>query len=105
MYASNFTGKPITRTGLSRAENRWYNIFQSQARKQFDASLMQKAGAKVASNDFILQYFPESVVATLARLEVDFKGRQPAEIRQTRFTIVPSGGSYTFKVVEQVLLK
>ena len=37
----------------------------------------------------------------LARLEMSYRGRQPSEIRVTRFQVVPSGTGYDFKVIAQ----
>ena len=41
----------------------------------------------------------------LAQLEVNYRGRQPAEIRVTRFQVVPGKGGYDFKVIAQELLR
>ncbi len=65
---------------------------------------MKKAGI-VVGNGYVLQCFPDSATETMGRLEVAYKGRQPGEIRATRFTIVSSGGSYTFQVTSQDPLK
>lgn len=105
VYASNFTGKPNRRTGLTGQDKRWYVTWIGRGRKQYDIELMQKAGIAVGDRS-ILQFYPSRVEETLSRLEVQYKGRQPIEIRQTRFRVVPqAGGAYTFAVLSQETLR
>ncbi len=103
-YASNFSGTPISRTGLSGQEKRLYISWQGQARKQFDIELMRKAQIEVGNRP-VLQFLPEKLVQTIAQLEVRYKGRQPGEIAQTRFTVQSSGGGYAFVILEQKSLR
>ncbi|MDB5351108.1 MAG: hypothetical protein JWN86_2355 [Planctomycetota bacterium] len=103
-YASNFASAPITRTGLPANEKRLYISWQGQARKQFDIELMRKAG--IDPGGPILQFFPPELTNNLAQMEVRFKGRQPIEIAQTRFTVQPAGGGgFAFVVMDQKSLR
>ncbi len=104
IYGSNFSGTPNRRTGLSGSEKRWYVTWIGRGRKESDIALMKRAGIEVGDKP-ILQCFPQRVEETLARLEVQYKGRQPAEIRQTRFSVIPQGGSYGFAVLSQDTLR
>ena len=53
----------------------------------------------------VLQFYPPGVEERLARLEMSYRGRQPSEIRVTRFQVVPAGGGYDFKVMAQEALR
>jgi len=53
----------------------------------------------------IFQFYPAKVEATLEQLEVRYKGRQPAEIRSTRFGVAQAGASYAFEVLSQETLR
>jgi hypothetical protein len=100
-YASNFQGVPATRTGLTRQESRIYFSWSSPTRKKFDVQLLTKAGIKVDANSIIIQFFPKDLENKLAQKESLFKGRQPGEIRKTRFQFVASGNSFDIRVVDQ----
>ncbi len=105
VYASNLSADPPTvRYGQSRSDNRLYFAWQGQGRKVSDVELLTKAGIPVGDKP-ILQFYPKEVEAALARLEVEYKGRQPTEIRVTRFRVVPRDAGYGFEVVDQQLLR
>ena len=61
----------------------------------------------------MLQFYPREVEERLAQLEVSYRGRQPGEIRVTRFQVVPIGQSLRFQghraggvaVVDQLLMR
>ena len=53
----------------------------------------------------VLQFYPPGVEERLARLEISYRGRQPGEIRVTRFQVVPAGNGYDFKVIAQEALR
>ncbi len=100
-YASNFSSAtPTKRIGLAKADQRLYFLWQGAGRKSSDVSLLQKAGIQVG-NKAIFQFYPKAVEDILAQLEVQYKGRQPAEIRNTRFSVVSNGNGYAFKVLSQ----
>lgn len=100
-YASNLSGSPPTRrTGTSSGERRLYFLWQGGSRKETDVALLQKAGIEVGGGP-VFQFYPDEVVDKLAQLEVRYRGRQPIEIRRTRFIVVPRGGSYDFEVQSQ----
>lgn len=104
-YASNFTSTPQRRTALSRLDKRMYTSWSSVSRRQYDLSLLRKAGIQVDDNAIILQFLPEEVVQRLSRLEYDYKQKQPGLIRRTRFKVVGSGNNYDFQVTLQEYLK
>ncbi len=104
-YVSNFSSAtPTKRTGASRGDHRLYFLWQGRGRKENDIALLRKAGVEVGDNA-VFQFYPQAAERRLAELEVRFKGRQPAEIRVTRFTVVPSGNSYDFQVAAQEPLR
>ncbi len=53
----------------------------------------------------MLQFYPKGVEDQLAQLEVRYRGRQPGEIRVTRFSVVPKGDGYGFQVIAQETLR
>ncbi len=66
-------------------------------------ALLQKAGIEVGDG-VVIQFYPKQVENTLAQLEVRYRGKQPAEIRVTRFSVVPKGDGYGFTVLAQETL-
>lgn len=104
-YVSNFSAaRPTVRVAQARGDRRLYFAWQGQGRKTSDLDLLRKAGIEVGDKP-ILQFYPQAIEDRLARLEVAYKGRQPIEIRTTRFRVVPRGGSYDFEVIDQQLLR
>jgi hypothetical protein len=104
LYLSNFSSPtPTKRQAAGRGDHRLYFLWQGRGRKESDIALLKKAGVDVG--DTVFQFYPQGTEQRLAELEVRFKGRQPAEIRVTRFTVVPKGNSYDFQVVAQESLR
>ena len=105
VYVSNFSSpQPTRRFGTGQKDNRLYFLWQGSGRKASDLALLKKAGVEVGEN-VVLQFYPQGAEDRLARLEMSYRGRQPSEIRVTRFQVVPEGNSYTFKVVAQEALR
>lgn len=105
IYASNFSSpNPTRRNGGSGGEGRLYFIWEGRARKTSDITLLRKAGIDVGEGT-VFQFYPPGVEQRLAELEQRYRGRTPAEIRATRFAVVPKGNGYDFKVVAQETLR
>lgn len=105
IYASNFSSPtPTRRNGGSGGESRLYFIWEGRARKASDLALLQKAGID-AGEGTVFQFYPAAIEQRLAELEQRYRGRAPAEIRVTRFAVVPRGNGYDFKVVAQETLR
>lgn len=102
--ASNFSGSPSKRTVSPAGEKRLYFLWQGGSRKGNDIELLKKAGINVGEAP-VFQFYPKDVEDVLAQLEVRYRGRQPIEIRSTKFAVVPSGGKYGFKVLSQEPLR
>src|SRR4051812_3884046 len=103
-YVSNFSSDtPTKRVGSGQGDDRLYFLWQGRGRKASDVALLQKAGIEVGEG-VVIQFYPKAVENTLAQLEVRYKGRQPAEIRVTRFSVVPKGDGYGFSVLAQETL-
>jgi hypothetical protein len=101
-YVSNFSApRPTVRVGSGRGEDRLYFLWQGGERKESDVALLKKAGIDVGARSAIFQFYKKGVEDVLSQLEVRYKGRNPAEIRVTRFTVIPSGRSYAFQVIDQ----
>ena len=104
-YAANFSyPKPTVRFGPARSDRRLYFLWQGAGRKTSDIALLSKAGIDVGDK-VVFQFYPPGAEERLSRLEVAFRGRQPGEIRVTRFTVAPNGNSYDFKVMAQEALR
>jgi hypothetical protein len=105
IYASNFSkDRPTTRRGSGADDKRLFFVWRGQGRKASDLALLSKAGLQVGE-EVIFQFYPARVESTLEQLEVRYKGRQPAEIRSTRFGVVQVGASYGFEVLAQETLR
>ena len=90
-YVSNFSSpEPTKRFGTGRSDRRLYFLWQGGGRKASDIALLKRAGVEVGDN-VVLQFYPADVEEKLRQLEVRYRGRQPAEIRVTRFQVVPTG--------------
>jgi hypothetical protein len=104
LYVAKFSSaQPTKRYGSGQKDNRLYFLWQGAGRKASDVELLKRAGVEVGEN--VLQFYPPAVEERLARLEVSYRGRQPSEIRVTRFQVVPSGTGYDFKVIAQEALR
>jgi len=104
-YASNFSSPtPTRRNGGRGGEDRLYFMWEGGARKASDIALLRKAGLEVGQG-VLFQFYPAAAEQRLAELETRYRGRSPAEIRVTRFEVVPRGDGYDFKVVAQEALR
>jgi hypothetical protein len=105
VYVSNFSSpEPTKRYGSGQRDGRLYFLWQGSGRKASDIALLQKAGIDVGDK-VVLQFYPREAEQRLAQLEVRYRGRQPSEIRVTRFAVVPTGEGYDFKVIAQESLR
>ena len=105
-YIARFSdAAPAKRYGSGQGDDRLYFLWQGRGRKASDVALLRKAGIEVGDG-VVMQFYAKGVETQLSQLEVRFRGRQPLEIRFTRFAVVPAdGGGYTFKVVAQEPLR
>lgn len=104
-YVSKFSDpKPTVRYGSGQGDSRLYFCWQGRGRKGSDVTLIQKAGIEVGDKA-VFQFYPPGVEQQLSRLEIRYRGRQPGEIRTTRFVVKPQGDGYGFEVVAQETLR
>jgi hypothetical protein len=105
LYISNLAdAAPTKRFGAGRADHRLYFLWQGRGRKQSDIALFRKAGVEVGDEN-VFQFYSANAERRLAELEVKYRGRNPGEIRVTRFQVVPKGDAYDFEVVAQETLR
>ncbi len=105
VYVSNFAGaKPTRRSGSGKGDDRLYFLWQGRGRKAPDVALLKRAGIEVGEGA-LFHFYPKGAEEVLAQLEVRYKGRQPAEIRSTRFSVVIAGNGYGFEVLAQDSLR
>jgi hypothetical protein len=104
-YVSNFSSaEPTKRYGTGQSDHRLYFVWQGRVRKASDITLLSKAGIQVGDK-IVLQFYPPAAEEQLARLERNYRGRLPGEIRVTRFSVVPKGDGYDFQVMAQETLR
>jgi hypothetical protein len=96
--------QPTIRHTTGQGDQRLFFLPQGRGSKASDIALLKKAGIEVGDS-VVIQFYPNGVERQLGALEVRYKGRQPAEIRFTRFQVVPSGEGYAFAVVAQEPLR
>jgi len=105
IYLSKLSSpEPTKRYGSGRSDDRLYFLWQGRGRKASDLALLRKAGIDVGEG-IVLQFYPKGVEEQLAQLEVRYRGRQPGEIRVTRFSVVPRDNGYGFQVIAQETLR
>jgi hypothetical protein len=105
-YAANFTKpSPDVRVANRGSDDRLYFLWQGGGRRQSDIELLRKAGIEVGQRGVIFQFFPAQVEQILSRLEQQYKGLQPVEIRSTKFRVIPTGNRFAFEVIDQQPLK
>jgi hypothetical protein len=105
LYISRFSDPtPTKRFGTGRSDHRLYFLWQGRGRKASDLALFKKAEEDIGDEN-VFQFYSADAERRLAELEVKFKGRNPGEIRVTRFQVVPKGESYDFEVVAQETLR
>ena len=103
-YAKNLSKpKPDVYSGASGAEKRLYMSWRSGKLKEADRDLMARAGVPVAGK-VVLQFYPDETEQTLLQLEKNFKGRDAATIRKTRYGVRAAGRGYEFYVIDQTYL-
>jgi len=104
-YVSRFSdATPSKRYGSGQGDERLYFLWQGRGRKASDVALLRKAGIEVGDG-VVMQFYPKAVENQLAQLEVRYRGRQPSEIRFTRFSVVPKDNGYGFTVIAQEPLR
>jgi hypothetical protein len=104
VYVSNFSSpEPTKRYGTGRSDRRLYFLWQGGGRKASDIALLKRSGVEVG--DTVIQFYPADVEEKLRQKEVRYRGRQPSEIRVTRFQVVPTDNGYDFKVIAQEALR
>ena len=104
-YLSHLSSdEPSKRTDRAGVNGRLYFLWQGRGRKASDMALIRKAGIPLGEG-FVLEFYPRGVEEQLAQLEVRYRGRQPGEIRVTRFGVVPKDSGYGFQVIAQETLR
>jgi len=105
IYVSRFSqAQPVKRTGNHAEDKRLFFVWQGKGRKESDIALLAKAGLDVGEG-VIFQFYPPQTESVLEQLEVRYKGKQTAEIGNTRFGVVQSGRGYSFEVLSQEYLR
>jgi hypothetical protein len=104
-YAKNLSkAKPDSRTGTRDEENRagrLYFIHEDSALKEWDRTLLERAGVKTKGR-ILAQFYPPELRQELLRLEQARMGsRSLSDVQKTVFAVRPKGSGLEFYVVEQ----
>ncbi len=102
-YISKVSGKkPEKRVSRKEGEYRFATEWKKGNLHATDRKLLAKAGI-TSEGKQLLHYFPADVQSQLSALERAYAGREPSEIRRTRFLVRPKakGDDYEFVVIEQ----
>lgn len=105
--ASGFSqDKPTVRTLIASAnETRLYFSWRKgSSREAADRELLQKVGVQVEDR-VLVQFIPDAVEQTLVTLEKQHAGRDPKDVRRTRFGVRKAAQGYEFYVMSQEALK
>ena len=79
---------PTKRQGAGRGDHRLYFLWQGRGRKASDIGASSESRVEIGDEN-VFQFYPPEAERRLAELEVRYKGRNPGEIRVTRFPVVP----------------
>ena len=103
-YVSRFSDPtPTKRYGSGQGDQRLFFSWSSRSRKGSDVALLKKAG--IEAGDGIMQFYPKELEQKLLQLEVKYRGKQPSEIRVTRFSVVSRGSTVDLVVQSQETLR
>jgi hypothetical protein len=103
IYLSGFSaGIPKKREGKRAEEKRYFFVWQGGELKQADLEFFRRARVSTEGGR-IFVFIPRDLEAKMIELEKAHQNKTIAEIKKTTFKILPEGGSYTFKVVGQML--
>lgn len=104
-YVSEFSKVPkVRRVKDGSQEKRLYFTWQGGSRKLSDVELLRNAGVEVGGG-VIFQFVPKEREMDLARLEMDYRRRNPQEIRRTFFAVIRARVGYEVVVTAQTYLK
>lgn len=94
--------KPDKRVGHLDGENRLRIGWKKGTLAEADRALLKKAGINPRGKE-LWHFFSAKTQAELAKLERSYAGRQPSDIRRTRFRLqeTRAGADFEFVVVEQ----
>jgi hypothetical protein len=103
IYLSKFSaGIPQKREGPRTEEKRYYFVWQGGDLKQADLEFFRRAKVGTESGR-IFMFIPSDVEVKLIEMEKAFQNKNAADIKKTRFQILPEGNGFAFKVVSQML--
>lgn len=103
VYLSGFSaGVPTKREGPRAAEKRYFFVWQGGNLREADLEFFRRAKVSTESGK-IYFFIPREVEVMMAEREKAFQNKTVAEIKKTRFQILPEGNGFAFKVVGQML--
>lgn len=78
-----------------------YMTWRTGTLKEFDRSILARAGIRTAGR-LVMQFYPKETEDMLAGLEQEnAQGRHPREYLKTVFGVRSAGGRYGFYIIEQ----
>lgn len=94
---------PVQRRGRADDESRLFMSWSQGNLRDADRELMARGGVEVGQRR-ILQFYPAETESQLAGLERSYAGREPSEIRKTRFAVQATRDGFQFFVLDQSYL-
>lgn len=103
IFLSEMSRTPQLReVNTGSGEGRLYMQWQGGGtRREADVKLFERAGID-ASRGTIFHFYSPETEQMLMRIEQEYAGRQPQEIRRTYFVVERGGNGYIFRVTRQV---
>ena len=103
-YLSTMSTSPQLREArLSSDDKRLFMNWQGGERIKADIELLTKAGVPSPGDGTVLHFYDPGTEQMLARLEQEYGGHAPQEIRRTYFQVRRAGSDYEFVVTSQKL--
>lgn len=103
-YLSNMsTTNTLRQEKVSSEDQRLFMSWQGGDRVKADRDLLRKANVPDVDDGIPLHFYPKETEAMLTRLELDYGGKQPNQIRRTYFQVEKAGNGYKFRVTQQKL--
>jgi hypothetical protein len=103
-YLKDMSTSPSVREErMSSNDKRLFMNWQGGDRVKADIELLTKAGVKDAASGTVLHFYAAETEQMLARLEQEYGGKSPDQIKRTYFQVKRAGSSYEFTVTSQKL--
>lgn len=103
-YLKDMSTSPAVREErMSSKDKRLFMNWQGGDRIKADIELLTKAGVPDPASGTVLHFYAVATEEMMARLEQEYGGKPPDQIRRTYFQVKKAGSGYEFVVTSQKL--